>query len=561
MPRHEHPRQPRRARSSCSAPRRACSARARAVRARPAGSRSCSARISVPDGHDPVADALDEDKVAAALEQMRHRYLETAQALPTPWRVHRRAARRRTAGRRRSASPPARWHEAGRDPQGRDRRRRHRRLDGGGGDLARSWASCPASRSSWSNRDEIGTVGVGEATIPQINLFNACSGSTRTSSSRATHATYKLGIEFVDWTRLGHRYVHPFGFYGLDMKGVEFHHHWLKGRALGDHDRARRLFDRGDGGLQGQQAHAAGPTSPTRRSSKIAYAFQFDAGLYARYLRGIAERAGRQAHRGQDRRGRAAWRDRLRRGGRAGERRARRGRAVHRLLGLPRPADRADARRPASRTGRPGCPTTAPSRCRAKARRRPQAADPRDRARPPAGNGASRSSTGSATATSIRARTSRDDEAAATLLANLDGEPLAEPNPLRFKAGHRKQAWVKNVVALGLAGGFLEPLESTSIHLDPVGHRAADDAVPDRALRAESRSTATIEHDGRRNMSTSATSWCSITTRPSATIPTYWNYCRDDRRRPRASPTSSRCSARTAGCSASMTSCSPRPAG
>src|SRR3954454_6527858 len=90
--------------------------------------------------------------------------------------------------------------------------------------LARILGQKPGLEILLVESDEIGTVGVGESTIPQITLFNAMLGIDEPEFVRETHATYKMGIEFVDWTRIGDRFIHPFGFYGLDMMGVEFHH-------------------------------------------------------------------------------------------------------------------------------------------------------------------------------------------------------------------------------------------------------------------------------------------------------------------------------------------------
>jgi tryptophan halogenase len=345
--------------------------------------------------------------------------------------------------------------------------------------IARLAGALPGATITLIESDAIGTVGVGEATIPQITLFNTLLGIDEAEFVRATRATYKLGIEFVDWTRIGHRYVHPFGLYGIDMAGVEFHHHWLRGAALGDAAPLDAYSLAVVGGLDGRFAHPR-PDQPNSPLAKLAYAFQFDAGLYARFLRaraegwGVVRREGRitQVHRHAES-GHVASVELADGATIVGDLfidcSGFRGLLIEETMGAGfedwtdwLPCDRAWAvpcepggdRQPLTRsTARPaGWQWRIPLQHRI-------------------GNGYVYSS----------AHVS-DDEAAALLLANLDGRPIADPKPLRFTAGHRRRAWVGNVVALGLAGGFLEPLESTSIHLVQSGIARLMALFPDRGF-------------------------------------------------------------------------------
>jgi tryptophan halogenase len=330
--------------------------------------------------------------------------------------------------------------------------------------------------------EDIGTVGVGESTIPMIKLFNTVLGIDEDEFMRETKATFKLGIEFRDWGQIGDSYMHGFGIFGQDLATLPFYQYWLRMHQAGkapdiEEYSINRMAAKANKFMRADRSHGNSPLGD------IVHAFHLDAGLYARYLRKYSEANGVVRVEGKvvDTLMRASdghveavrMEDGTLLGGElfidcSGFRGLLIEQALH--TGFDDwshwlPCDRAYAVPCELASG------DLPPYTRATAR--PAGWQWRIGLQHRTGNGHVFSS-----------RFMSDDEAASILMSNLDGRALAEPKLLRFTTGKRKQVWNKNVVAIGLSSGFMEPLESTSIHLIQSTIAKLITFFPDKGFRA-----------------------------------------------------------------------------
>lgn len=315
--------------------------------------------------------------------------------------------------------------------------------------------------------EQIGTVGVGEATIPPFVQFNKLLEIDERDMLAKVQGTFKLGIQFVNWGKLGDSYFHPFGAYGYEVDGISFHHIWHKLRVEGD-PRPIQVFNAETMAAMFQRFARTGDRHP-QDLPPINYAYHLDAGRYAAYLREYAEERGvvRKEGRVAD----------VRLDGESGYVRSVvmdcgdevagdlfidcsgfRGLLIEQALGTGYedwthwlPCNRAVAL-PCKRDGGEQPPPYTRSTAWSAGWQWQVPLQHRN------GNGHV-----------YCAEFMADQDALEILLGNLAGKPTADPNFLRFVTGRRKKFWNRNVVAIGLAAGFMEPLESTSIHLINTG--------------------------------------------------------------------------------------------
>jgi len=304
--------------------------------------------------------------------------------------------------------------------------------------------------------DAIGTVGVGEATVPPIHEFNRYLRLDPDALLRATNGTAKLGIEFAGWCGDDHRYFHPFGFLGVEMGGIHFHHYWLRHLAGGGD------ADHGPLNLETMAARA-GRFARATSKGPVHHAIQFDAAAYARVLRQAAETGGVRRIEGRvvdvalnPNSGHIAALTL------AGDSRVEGDlfidcsgfRAL--LIGGAMGSSYTDWQHwlPCDRAVALPCEAHEPPRPYTRATAREAGWQWTIPLQHRTGNGYVYSSAHL-----------EPDEAERRLRSRLPGAPIADANHLRFTAGHRQRPWTGNCVAVGLAAGILEPLESTSIHL------------------------------------------------------------------------------------------------
>lgn len=343
--------------------------------------------------------------------------------------------------------------------------------------------------------DEIATVGVGEATIPAIQEFNDKLGLVESDMMEKTGATFKLGIEFIDWRKKGSTYIHPFGAFGEKIAGTDFHQQWVRSLQNG---KAKPL-EAYSFAIQAarQQKFEFPATDPSAIESSFAYAYHLDAGLYARYLREYSEGKGVRRIEGKiisvelDKNTGDISQLHLASGevvsgdyfiDCSGFRSLLMGDALgiefeswDKWLMCDRavtvPSERTDFFPPytQSQAKEAGWQWRIPLQHRT-------------------GNGYVYSSAHI-----------DDDKAAQTLLTSLDGKATSEPRMIKFKAGRRIKSWHKNCVALGLSSGFLEPLESTSIYLIQIAIfnflKLLPGKTPDVALENEFNRRVDLEYD------------------------------------------------------------------